>query len=307
MSHFTEPLAIGKSYDRPGLARLWGLAGHQAFSRGVYTPAGQKVIFLFVTREKQDCLTQYRDFLQDDILFWEGERGHGSDERIIQASESGEQIQLFYRERHHSFFVYHGRVILLHCSQHVDRPSEFMFDVVALARRLPSFESMRVAEEPADQYVVASQTAMNNIDREVLTKNRGVAQRVFRGNLLRLWKGECAVTGVREERVLRSSHIKPWARSSPQEKVDHFNGLLLIPNLDALFNEGLISFRNDGRILISAGWKDEDKRRMHVTTDLRLRQIHPESRPYLEYHRDGPFATSSSTTASLVNDTHATQ
>jgi hypothetical protein len=107
--------------------------------------------------------------------------------------------------------------------------------------------------------------------------------------LLRLWKGSCAVTSVQEPRVLRSGHIKPWADSNVQEKLDHFNGLLLIPNLDALFNEGLVSFQDDGRMLVSQDWRADDKRRMHITPDLHLRTVHSESCRYLEYHRDVVF------------------
>jgi len=147
---------------------------------------------------------------------------------------------------------------------------------------------MQLAEEPAD-YAVISEAGMNSIDRAVTTKSRGIAQRLFRGNLLRLWQGSCAVTNVQEPRVLRSSHIKPWAKSNVKEKVDHFNGLLLIPNLDALFNEGLITFRNDGRMLVSHNWRADDQRRMHITPDLQLREVHPESHPYLEFHRDVMF------------------
>jgi predicted restriction endonuclease len=145
-----------------------------------------------------------------------------------------------------------------------------------------------LAEEPAD-YAIISEAGMNSIDREVTTKSRGIAQRLFRGNLLRLWQGSCAVTSVQEPRVLRSSHIKPWTTSNVREKVDHFNGLLLVPNLDTLFNEGLISFQDDGRMLVSDDWQAGDKRRMHITSDLHLRKVHPESRPYMEFHRDVLF------------------
>ena len=90
------------------------------------------------------------------------------------------------------------------------------------------------------------------------------------------------MTRVQEPRVLRSGHIKPWVDSNVQEKVDHFNGLLLIRNFDALFNEGLLSFQNDGGILVSQHWGADDKRRMHITLELRLRTVHPESCRYLE-------------------------
>ena len=100
--------------------------------RGVYTPSGTNTIILFVTREKQKSLTQYNDFLQDDLLFWEGENGHGNDDRISNASQEGDEIYLFYRERHHSDFIYYGRVILTHFVRHHSKPSEFVFKVIAL-------------------------------------------------------------------------------------------------------------------------------------------------------------------------------
>lgn len=130
---------------------------------------------------------------------------------------------------------------------------------------------------------------MNGIDKQVLAKSRGIAQRVFRGNLMKLWRGSCAVTGVEEPRVLRSSHVKPWADSTAPEKVDHLNGLLLAPNLDALFNEGLITFHDDGSVDISNHFRHEDQRRMHITDDTRLRQVFPGMTPYLQYHRDKVF------------------
>lgn len=288
MSLLTDPLEIGKGYDRKALAELWGLAGFQAIGRGVYTPRAAGQIILFVTRERLGWMTPYKNFLVDDLLFWDGEKGHGTDERIENASRNGEEIHLFYRDHRLTPFTYHGKVIMLQSNRFTDRPSAFVFNVVALASGLNLPEPMQLAEEPVD-YAVISEAGMNSIDRAVTTKSRGIAQRLFRGNLLRLWQGACAVTSVQEPRVLLSSHIKPWADSSVQEKVDHFNGLLLIPNLDALFNEGLISFRSDGHILISSDWRADDQRRMHITPDLHLRAVHPESRPYLEFHQDVRF------------------
>ncbi len=293
MSRFSAPLEFGKGYDRKILARLWGLGGFQAIGRGVFTPKGAGQIFLFVTRERLGWMTQYNNFLYDDLLFWDGEKGHGSDDRITSASRNAEEIHLFYRDHRLTPFTYYGKVVMVRCQRFTDRPSEFVFNVVALPIKLFPSESMHLAEESAD-YAVLSEAGMNSIDRAVTTKSRGIAQRLFRGNLLRLWQGSCAVTSVQEPRVLRSGHIKPWADSNVQEKVDHFNGLLLVPNLDALFNEGLISFRNDGHMLLSQDWQADDKRRMHITPDLQLRTVHSESCRYLEYHRDIVFERGSS-------------
>jgi len=306
MSRFTDPLEIGKDYDRKVLAGLWGLVGFQAIGRGVFTPKDMGQIFLFVTRERLGWMTPYNNFLDDDLLFWDGEKGHGSDDRIASASRNGEEIHLFYRDRRTTPFTYHGKVVMVRCNRFTDRPSEFVFNVVTIAAELAPAASMQVAEEPAD-YVVISEAGMNSIDRAVTSKSRGIAQRLFRGNLLRLWQGACAVTSVQEPRVLRSSHIKPWTNSNVQEKVDHFNGLLLVPNLDTLFNEGLISFRDDGRILVSPDWHTNDQRRMHITPDLHLRTVHPESWPYLEFHRDVMFERVSVATSAPVgaHGTHA--
>jgi len=134
-------------------------------------------------------------------------------------------------------------------------------------------------------YQVATETALNAIDKQILTRSRGFAQRLFRGNLFRLWNGTCAVTGVQESKVLKAGHIKPWAESDVVEKVDHFNGLLLIPNLDSLFNEGLISFEDDGAVMVSNKFVREDRRRMYITNDLHLKQVFPEARPYFDFHR----------------------
>lgn len=283
-----EELQIGQEYTRPQLARLWGMAGFQAISRGVFTPRGGNAIVLFVTHEKQQCLTQYDDFIADDILCWEGEQGHRTDSRIVAASENGDEIHLFYRDRHHSPFTYHGRVILLHHERRADRPSKFSFEIVARAQTLDS--STPAAAEPGVDYELFSTHALNAMDRRIVARSRGIAQRVFRGNVLRLWDGSCAVTGVREPRVLVAAHIKPWADAAPQEKVDHYNGLLLVPNIDALFDEGLISFRDNGAVMVSSRWNSDDQRRMHITPDTHLRHVHRESLEYLQYHRDECFA-----------------
>ena len=281
--NLTDALKINQAYTRPTLTHLWGLGGIQAINSGVYTPAKQRVIFLFVTRNKQSCLQQYNDYLDGDLLFWEGENGHGSDERVAAASSKGEEIHLFYRERHHSPFVYHGKIILAHWIKHENAPSEFVFKVAALNVQ-DAYAAQSAAESQVD-YQLVTENALNSMDRQILAKSRGVAQRLFRGNLFRLWDGSCAVTGVREPKVLKAGHIKPWAKSDVAEKVDHFNGLLLIPNLDSLFNEGFISFKDDGAVMVSNKFDREDRRGMYITNDLHLRQVFTEAQPYLDFHR----------------------
>ena len=51
--------------------------------------------------------------------------------------------------------------------------------------------------------------------------------------------------------MLLASHIKPWRDSNHQERLDKFNGLLLLANLDKAFDLGFISFDDSGKVPIS--------------------------------------------------------
>ena len=290
--NFLTPLKIGESYDRPKLASLWGLKGYQAISRGVFTPAKTNLIFLFITRVKQSCLTQYQDFLFGNILQWEGEKQHTSDQRIINASANEEDIYLFYREVHHTPFVYQGKIVLIRFVPHKDRPSEFIFDVEAHVT--PIVESdpnvLSVHEDPVD-YAAISDVVLNKIDCQILKKDRGLAQMIFRSNQLKFWNGACAVTGVRDQRVLRASHIKPWKESTLTEKVDRSNGLLLIPDLDALFDKGLITFLPTGTMRVSSSFKPDDQQKMRIDHSFQLRKVTDDMQPFLDYHREHCFVS----------------
>ena len=87
-------------------------------------------------------------------------------------------------------------------------------------------------------------------ERESLVKVR-LNQDQFRQGLLQKFNGKCCLCGVTNEKLLIASHIKPWSRCEPSEKLDLENGLLLCPNHDKLFDLGYISFQEDGQITIS--------------------------------------------------------
>src|SRR5262245_24504225 len=120
-------LTIGSKYTRPELAKRWGYESHHALSRGVVTPQGENAILLFVTRVKQAALTQYDDHLSGDLLFWEGQAKHGTDDRVIGAAKAGDELHLFYREVHHTPFEYKGKAILLNAVRKIDAPSQLVF------------------------------------------------------------------------------------------------------------------------------------------------------------------------------------
>src|SRR5437016_515105 len=105
-----DQLTLGETYDRPYLASSWGYRDWHALGRGVVTPSGQATVVLFVTKEKQKGLRQYKDYFEGELLHMEGEDNHANDGRLVNAKKNGDEVHLFYRERHHEPFMYFGKV-----------------------------------------------------------------------------------------------------------------------------------------------------------------------------------------------------
>lgn len=134
---FSE-LTVGHQYDRPELAAGWGYAGYNAIAKGIVTPRHSHYIVLFITKEKQEFLTQYLDDFSDGVLEMEGETSHAADMRLVNAERNGDEIHLFYRKRHHSPFVYHGQAYLTYYTLNTDRPSHFRFVTGSLTADIDS-------------------------------------------------------------------------------------------------------------------------------------------------------------------------
>lgn len=116
--------------------------------------------------------------------------------------------------------------------------------------------------------------------------NARLGQGRFRKFLDIFWNESCAVTGCTIREVLRASHIKPWREcSNNKERLDPDNGILLSAHLDALFDKGLISFNDDGSMLISAKISKIERDRLGLPGKLNTRLTDGQKR-YLAYHRD---------------------
>lgn len=131
-----------------------------------------------------------------------------------------------------------------------------------------------------------SLTAQNQTERDALIKAR-IGQGKYREALKAYWNG-CAVTGCTVDALLVSSHIKPWSVDK-EARLDVYNGLLLSPTLDLAFDKGLISFADDGLIMLSPELSEDDRQRLHLNPSLRLRKIESQHQYYLDWHRTNLF------------------
>lgn len=147
-----------------------------------------------------------------------------------------------------------------------------------LARALPI--------EPLRAFEAETRNLPRSTEAERLVVQR-VGQNIFRDALMEYWGGACAVLGVSDPRLLRASHIKPWAEcETDAERLDVYNGLLLAAHLDAAFDAFLISFDDDGRILVSSALTERDRSALGIHLNLRLTKIAPSHLPQLALHRE---------------------
>ena len=151
----------------------------------------------------------------------------------------------------------------------------------ATARTMPN----RVAA----QFERATKALPRSTDAERLVVQR-VGQDLFRRALLDYWRGRCCVTGLAVPELLRASHIKPWALcGSDDERLDVFNGLLLAPHLDALFDGGWVSFDDAGELLVSTTLPHEALVLFKLQHSLRVDYLTSQHQRYMGFHRAEVF------------------
>lgn len=118
-------------------------------------------------------------------------------------------------------------------------------------------------------------------------------QRLYKYDLYRESYGKnrriaCYLEDI-EYPVLIASHIKPYHICSEEEQFDVDNGLLLSKNIDYLFDQGWISFEDNGKVICSNNL-DEKLKDILNNKCIDLKFLESEKRlKYLKYHRENVF------------------
>jgi len=152
------------------------------------------------------------------------------------------------------------------------------FEVVDIQR-----DKRQIDEDQIEQEILNRQVD-GPIERVQLVRSRR-GQGVFRQNVLSR-EPRCRVTGIADSRLLRASHIKPWRVSSDIEKIDGNNGLMLAPHVDVLFDQGFISFADDGVLLVSPQLDLSILQAWGIDKDVNLGEFTDAQLHYLKYHHD---------------------
>lgn len=128
-------------------------------------------------------------------------------------------------------------------------------------------------------------STISETEKDTLVRARR-GQGKYRADLLRI-EHECRISHVRNPEYLIASHIKPWRHSNNDERLDGENGLLLNPNIDLLFDRGLISFEENGDVIFSpvADRIDLPKLGVDPSRPLNVGNFTSGQKSYLAFHR----------------------
>lgn len=143
-------------------------------------------------------------------------------------------------------------------------------------------------EEHQLSAVRSDERLMETEKQSIVLARRG--QGVFRQRVSSVERA-CRVTKVTQPEYLRASHSKPWRDSNNEERLNGENGLLLTPDVDALFDRGFLSFKDNGDVLISPVADRVSMERMGLSVEL-LRNVGSFSagqKGFLQFHREKVF------------------
>lgn len=161
-------------------------------------------------------------------------------------------------------------------------------------------ESEKSSDNPMDELNGDLLKAAIQIEAEYKNKpgdeidavvKRRLGQGEFRSLLESIFGTKCNVTNLAKRNFLIASHIVPWSKSSPEEKTDPNNGLLLAANWDAVFDKGFISFDAQGNVIFSDELDDQAIIHLGLTRNacLHERCLTDKRKQYLKRHRSEIF------------------
>lgn len=102
----------------------------------------------------------------------------------------------------------------------------------------------------------------------------------------------CQICGITEEKLLIQSHLKPRNVSKKEgieEEIFDINNVLLLCNKhDKLIDKGLVSFDDEGNLIISKRLSEEDVKALGLYKKTKI-ELNEEQIRYIQYHRKNVF------------------
>lgn len=260
------------------------------WQRGICPSSTYPYIFIFTGKSGKQH--GYQDGWDNENIFTYTGEGKIGDMTITNGNlalknhlETGKRVFLFESvERAYVKFICEVEVYDMDYFETLDTNGNFRIGIKFFFKRLGAYvpiDSRIVADPKIEDEVILP----NETERSGLVISR-VGQGAYRKRIIHRWEYQCAVTGFNKLDILIASHIVPWRDSSDNERLDVHNGILLSPTYDALFDRHLISFENNGKILLSDSISMEAFGKIGVSGYEKIRKdLNEQNQIYLEKHR----------------------
>ena len=301
-------LEIGEKYSKTDLSEIFNNPNISIIREGIYN-LDESNTFFFVDLEKKGKEDRFHfdDYFEGDFFHWDSQTTQHIDTPKIQEIVRGSRIpHLFIRvsprvKNTTQPFIYCGRLKYVEYVEGTSKPVHIIFQNIDYQDETENKDLLEVYFWKPDKIGGSSRFKITN--REVVSEERKrklkepnvtersglvtsrVGQGYYRQQIIEKWEGKCPVTQSELLKVLISSHIVPWSECNDKERLDVENGILLSPNVDSLFDKHLISFSDNGQMIVSDKFSTEELKRLGIPMGVTIK-VTEGMKKYLQRHRE---------------------
>ena len=301
-------LILGKKYSKKDLSEIFDNPNISIVREGIYNLSNSESFF-FVDLEKKGKEERFHfdDFFEGDYFHWDSQTTQHINTPKIQEIVNGDRtphlmIRITPKIKNVTQpFIYCGRLKYLEYEEGTSKPVHILFqnidyqddtdneELLEIYSWKPNKIGKTTKSKITKQGVISKERVINHkkpnkTERSGLVTSR-VGQGYYRQKIREKWNYKCPVTGCEILSILISSHIVPWSESNHSERLDVENGILLSPDVDSLFDKHLISFTNDGELVLSNRITKEHLKKLGIPTDVKI-PISEGMKKYLNKHRE---------------------
>ena len=301
-------LILGNKYSKKDLSEIFDNTNISIVREGIYNVSNSESFF-FVDLEKKGKEDRFHfdDYFEGDFFHWDSQTTQHIDTPKIQEIVKGLRTpHLFIRvtpkvKNTTQPFVYCGRLKYVEYIEGTSKPVHLIFQNIDYQDDTENKDLLDVYFWKPDKIGGSSQFKITN--RETVSEDRKrklkkpnitersglvtsrVGQGYYRQQIIEKWEGKCPVTQSELLKILISSHIVPWSECNDKERLDVENGILLSPNVDSLFDKHLISFSDNGQMIISERLSGEELKKLGIPVGVTIK-VTEGMKKYLQRHRE---------------------
>jgi hypothetical protein len=301
-------LNIGSKYSKIDLSNILRNSNISFVREGVYhLNDSESIYFVDLIKTGKEERFHFDDFFEEDFFHWDSQTPHHIKSPKIQEVVNGLRTPYLFARMVPKIksktqpFIYCGKLKYIKYEEGTSKPVHIIFqntdyqentkvqDLIDLYSWKPDNIGKTTKSKISMKGVISKKrkreySKPNSTERRGLITSR-VGQGYYRQQIREKWNYECPVTGCKILDILIASHIVPWSESNDFERLDVENGILLSPDIDALFDKHLISFSNSGNIIFSDIVTNEEIDNLGINKNIIINTSNG-MKKYLKRHRE---------------------